>query len=255
MKITTPQLVVLIVIATLGHVMALFWYVAAKRRWTICQRTIYDLPVSREQLRREAWNSIHAPMHAVLLAACLLAGFFANTTWTSFVDSALLTTAWAEVWHYASHRAMHWRSLHWIHKEHHKSHLNTYLTAVSFSFTEKLIFDGGLLGLLLLIDLAAGLNAFGIAAWYIGYLLINSYSHANFELKSPGYNRGAGKVITSTTYHSLHHSRYTGNYGLGTRVMDRLFKTEWEDYERLYDRVCDEKRPLKKLSEKVPARS
>ena len=25
---------------------------------------------------------------------------------------------------------------------------------------------------------------FGIAAWYIGYLIINSFSHANFELKS-----------------------------------------------------------------------
>jgi hypothetical protein len=37
--------------------------------------------------------------------------------------------------------------------------------------------------------------------------------------------------------------------------MDRLFGTEWEDYERLYDRICDEQRPLKKLSEKVPART
>ena len=43
-----------------------------------------------------------------------------------------------------------------------------------------------------------------------------------------------GKMLTTTTYHSLHHSRYTGNYGLGTRVLDRIFGTEWEDYERLY---------------------
>ena len=44
-------------------------------------------------------------------------------------------------------------------------------------------------------------------------------------------------MLTTTTYHSLHHSRYTGNYGLGTRVLDRIFGTEWEDYERLYDRI------------------
>jgi Delta7-sterol 5-desaturase len=254
MTFTAPQIAVLVVIATLGHVMALFWYVAARRRWTICSRTIYDLPVSPDQIRREAWNSLHAPTHAVWLALFMLAGSFAATSWISFAGTVLLTTAWAEIWHYASHRAMHWKSLHWIHKEHHKSHLNTYLTAISFSFTEKLIFDVGLLGLLALIDLGVGLNVYGVAAWYIGYLLINSYSHANFELKSPGYNRSIGKVITSTTYHSLHHSRYTGNYGLGTRFMDRLFRTEWEDYERLYDRICDEQRPLKKLSEKVPAR-
>jgi lathosterol oxidase len=258
MTLTTPPfgaIAALVVIAVLGHVMALFWYVAGRQRWTICSRTIYDIAVSREQIRRELWNSLHAPSHAVWLALFVLAGFFQASGWISFVASALLTTVWAEIWHYASHRAMHWKSLHWIHKEHHKSHLNTYLTAISFSFTEKLIFDGGLLGLLALIDVFASLNVLGIAAWYVGYLLINSYSHANFEMKSPGYNKWVGQVITSTTYHSLHHSRYTGNYGLGTRVLDRLFKTEWEDYERLYTRVSDEKRPLKKLSEKVPARS
>jgi Delta7-sterol 5-desaturase len=60
-------------------------------------------------------------------------------------------------------------------------------------------------------------------------------------------------VLTTTTYHSLHHSRYTSNYGLGTRILDRLFKTEWEDYEALYDRVNVERRPLKKLRERVPS--
>jgi Delta7-sterol 5-desaturase len=81
--------------------------------------------------------------------------------------------------------------------------------------------------------------------------LINSLSHANFELKSRDYNRRLGRILTSTTYHSLHHSRYTGNYGLGTRFLDKLFKTEWEDYERLYDRISHERRPLTRLQERV----
>jgi hypothetical protein len=75
-------------------------------------------------------------------------------------------------------------------------------------------------------------------------LIMDSASHSTtpiFEMKSRNYNRWTGKVITSTTYHSLHHSRYTGNYGLGTRVLDKIFKTEWEDYERLYDRLSREK--------------
>ena len=91
---------------------------------------------------------------------------------------------------------------------------------------------------------------FGIAAWYIGYLIVNSFAHANFELRPKDYNRWLGKVMTSTTYHSLHHSRYTGNDGLGTRVLDRMFDTEWEDYERLYDRISHSK-PLTRLREKV----
>ena len=99
--------------------------------------------------------------------------------------------------------------------EHHKSRLNSPFTAISFSFTEKLVFDLGLLAPLALVDAFLSLNAYGVAAWYIGYLVINSFSHANFELKSKDYNRWLGKLLTSHTYHSLHHSRYTGNYGLG----------------------------------------
>jgi Delta7-sterol 5-desaturase len=248
---TTREIVILLVIATLGHVMALFWYLADRNKWKICERTIYDLPIDAQQIKREMRNSLHAPIHAVILAAFLYLGFFRDTSFASFFYSALLTTIWAEVWHYGSHRAFHLRALHWIHLEHHKSRLNSFLTAISFSFTEKLVFDIGLLGALAIVDYFFALNAFGIAAWYIGYLVINSFSHANFELKSRDYNRWLGKVLTSTTYHSLHHSRYTGNYGLGTRVLDRLFKTEWDDYEQLYDRISHERRPLGKLRERA----
>lgn len=249
---TVAQWIVLALVASLGHVMARFWLHALRRNWPLCERTIFDLPIDEEQLRRERKNSLHAPLHAVILAGFLATGSFQEDTWFSFLLSALATTLWAEVWHYASHRAMHLKGLHWIHREHHKSHLNTPYTAISFSFTEKLVFDLGLLAPLALLDTIWPVNFFGIAAWYVGYLIINSFSHANFELKSPGYNRLLGRILTTTTYHSLHHSRYTGNYGLGTRVLDRLFGTEWEDYERLYDRVCRNRQPLQKLGERVP---
>jgi sterol desaturase/sphingolipid hydroxylase (fatty acid hydroxylase superfamily) len=249
--LTTSEIVVLLVIATLGHAMALLWHLADKHQWRICSRTIYDLPISDQQIKRELRNSLHTPIHAVILAALLYLGFFRNTSELSFFASAITTTVWAEIWHYSSHRAFHLAPLHWIHVEHHRSHLNSPFTAISFSFWEKLIFDIGLLAPLAAIDLLVDMNFFGIAAWFIGYLVINSFSHANFELKSPGYNRGIGRVITSTTYHSLHHSRYTGNYGLGTRILDRLFKTEWDDYEPLYDRICEQRRPLSKLGERV----
>jgi sterol desaturase/sphingolipid hydroxylase (fatty acid hydroxylase superfamily) len=248
---TTAQIVVLLVIATLGHAMGLFWYLAVTRRWKISQRTIYDLPINQKQIRRELKNSIHTPIHAVMLAGFLALGFFQNTSWTSFFVSAVATTVWAEIWHYASHRAFHLSALHWIHAEHHKSHLNSPFTAISFSFSEKLIFNLGMLGALAAVDALYSLNFFGIAAWYIGYLLINSFAHANFEFRPGGYNRVLGKVLTTTTYHSLHHSRYTGNYGLGTRVLDRLCRTEWDDYERLYERVTSGQKPLSRLRERV----
>src|SRR5205085_6151896 len=175
-----------------------------------------------KQIRRELKNAIHMPVHAVTLAAFLCLGSFKNTTALSFALSVLVTTVWAEVWHYGSHRAFHLNALHWIHVEHHKSHINSAFSAISFSSAEKLIFNLGLLGPLAVLDRFFQLNFFGIAAWYVGYLIVNSFSHANYELRS--YNGWVGRVLTSTTYHSLHHSRYTGNYGLGTRILDRLFK-------------------------------
>jgi sterol desaturase/sphingolipid hydroxylase (fatty acid hydroxylase superfamily) len=247
---TISQWIVLLIVAILGHVMSCIWYLAVTRKWKISRRVIYDLPIPGAQTKRELLNSIHTPLHAVALGFFLFFGFFQNSSVLSFVLTAILTSVWAEIWHYGSHRAFHHRALHWIHVEHHRSHLNTPFTAISFSFTEKLVFDIGLIGALALLDLIVSLNFFAIAGWYIGYLFINSFSHANFEIKSRDYNRFLGRFLTSTTYHSLHHSRYTGNYGLGTRFIDRMFGTEWEDYERLYARISQEDKTLRKLRER-----
>ena len=246
---STSQIVVLLLVATLGHVMALLWYAAYKNEWRLCQRKIYDLPIRDGQMRQEVKNSLHTPIHAVILAVFLSLGFFQNTSVASFFYSAVATTIWAEVWHYTSHRAFHLRSLHWIHVEHHKSRVNSPFTAISFSFPEKLIFDAGLLVPLACIDAFLSMNFFGIAGWFIAYLVVNSVGHANFEIKSDDYF--LGKVLTSTTYHSLHHSRYNGNYGLSTRIIDRIFSTEWDDYEELYDRITRDQRPLKNLRDKA----
>jgi Delta7-sterol 5-desaturase len=251
MHFTSSQIAVLLLIAVLGHAMALVWYLAARMKLRICARTIYDLPISAKQIRRELRNSVHAPIHAVILAAFVYCGFFTSTGWASFAGSLIVTFLWAEIWHYGTHRAFHLPALHWVHVEHHRSHVNSWLTAISFSFSEKLIFDVGLLGVLALADCVVSLNLYGIATWYAGYLVVNSFSHANFELKSKDYNRWAGKVLTSTTYHSLHHARYVNNFGLATRFLDRVFNTEWDDYEPVYERVSGQSRPLCKLRERA----
>ncbi len=251
---TVNEGLTLFAIATLGHGMALFWYLAKKRNWRICERTIYDVPIKNRQMVRELKNSIHTPIHAVILGLLVWFGFFANGSWQSFFFTLLVTAIWAEIWHYFSHRLFHLNALHWIHAEHHKSHLNTPFTAISFSFSEKLIFDIGMVLPFVALDSVLGVNFFGIAAWFIGYLIINSFSHANFEFRAASYNGHVGKVLTTTTYHALHHSRYTGNYGLGTRVLDRLLGTEWPDYEPLYDQINEECQPLSHLRERVERR-
>lgn len=246
------EIIVLVVVALLGHVMALTWFLAERHGLAVCRRTIYDLSIPEDQLRREFKNSLHTPMHAAFLLGLLYLDFFNDTGYLAFAVSFVGTAVWAEIWHYVSHRLFHLKSLLWIHREHHKSRLNSPLTAISFSFTEKFVFNLGILGLMATIDrFVYSLNFFGVAGWYIGYLFINSFSHANFEMKSKGYLAFTGKLITSTTYHALHHSRYINNFGLGTRVLDRLFGTEWPDYEPVFERVSNQERPLVKLAERI----
>ncbi|QDG78138.1 sterol desaturase family protein [Labrenzia sp. PHM005] len=249
---SATETAMLCLIAVIGHLMALFWLCVEDYEVDLSRDRIYDLPIKDPQVRRELKNSLHTPLHAVVLMIFLLAGLFSSRSVGSFFASLLLTAVWAEIWHYSSHRAFHLKSLHWIHAEHHKSRLSSPFTALSFSFWEKFIFDLGILGALALIDVFVfNLNFFGIAAWFAAYLVINSYGHANYEIRSETFMKVKGKYITSTVYHALHHSRYTGNYGLGTRFLDRLFKTEWPDSEAVFDQVVVQKKPLSSLRETV----
>ena len=77
---TNAQIVMLVVVALLGHTMALFWYLADRRNARLCRKRIYDVPLPEGQLRRELLNSVHTPIHAVTLAVFLYYGFFRNTS-------------------------------------------------------------------------------------------------------------------------------------------------------------------------------
>jgi sterol desaturase/sphingolipid hydroxylase (fatty acid hydroxylase superfamily) len=251
--ITTLELVVLFLIAVIGHAMALFWIYARKADLPISRRAIYSIDISDRQITREMRNSLNQPIHAASLGLALWFGFFENTSFLSLVYTLVLTTIWTEIWHYASHRAFHLPALHWIHREHHRSHVNSPFSAMSFSLSEKIVFSVGIVGALALADLAISMNFYGIAIWYLAHLTINSVSHANFEPKAGPQPWPMQWLMTTTTYHALHHSRYTGNYGLGTRLLDRLFKTEWQDYDEVYRQVTSGNQPMKHLRERVPA--
>ena len=250
---TPLETAVLCLIAVIGHLMALFWLCVEDYEVDLSRDRIYDLPIKDPQVRRELKNSLHTPLHAIILLIFLMAGVFSDRTFAGFFVSLLVTALWAEIWHYASHRAFHLKSLHWIHAEHHKSRLSSPFTALSFSFWEKLIFDLGIVGMMAVLSLAIPVNFFGVASWFAIYLVINSYGHANYEIRSEKFMQLKGRFLTSTVYHALHHSRYTGNYGLGTRFLDRLFNTEWPDSEAVFARVVSEKRPMKSLRETAGA--
>jgi sterol desaturase/sphingolipid hydroxylase (fatty acid hydroxylase superfamily) len=217
-------------------------------------RKIYNLEADQEQLREELHNSwLTSPLHSVLIGLALFSGFLAGheNTWINFVYTFGIVFVWTEIWHYFSHRAMHHKSLLWIHREHHKSKVTNVLSSISFSFLEKLIFSVGIIVPVALLSWVIPISFYGIIAYYLFYFVTNALGHSNIEIRDPGYARTwIGRVINTPTYHAMHHARYVKNYGLITSTLDRLFNTMWEDYDKVQTRAAEEQ-PLNKLSERL----
>jgi Delta7-sterol 5-desaturase len=203
---------------------------------------VYAVVTSAEQRHREQRNAfVTTPVHALLFFAFVATGVLrvGSNSPPVFIGTFLLAFVWTEIWHYFSHRAMHWRPLHFIHIEHHRSLVTGSWTSVSFSFVEKLIFSAGILGLLALISHLHALSALGITAYYVLYFFTNTLGHSNFEFRKPGYRETiAGKIFNSPSYHAMHHARYVKNYSLLTPFLDKAFKTEWADASAVQSRAA-----------------
>jgi lathosterol oxidase len=217
-------------------------------------RRIYSLQASQEQLREELNNSfLTSPLHSVLIGLALYSGLLKDPqeTWISFVYTFLIVFVWTEIWHYFSHRAMHHKSLLWIHREHHKSKITNVISSISFSFLEKFIFSVGIILPVAALSHLIPISFYGIVAYYVFYFVTNALGHSNIEIREPGYAQTwIGKVINTPTYHAMHHARYVKNYGLITSTLDRLFNTMWEDYDKVQTRAASDQ-PLTKLSERL----
>src|SRR5687768_11576731 len=217
-------------------------------------RRIYNLEASQDQLKEELNNSfLTSPLHACLIGGALYSGFLTNhaTTLLNFIYTFAIVFVWTEIWHYFSHRAMHHKSLLWIHREHHKSKVTNVISSMSFSFMEKFIFSAGIIAPVAALSSVMPISFYGIVAYYVFYFVTNALGHSNFEIREPGYAQTwIGKIINTPTYHAMHHARYVKNYGLITSTLDRMFNTMWEDYDKVQSRAAA-KQPLTKLSERL----
>ena len=239
---------VVLAVVNYPFVLGVDWYVRTR-----AVKPVYGVEQAPGQRAREVRNSwVTTPVHALLFVAFTGSGALragSETVWRA-VETFVVTFLWTEAWHYFSHVALHARSLHFIHREHHLSRVTAPWTSVSFSMLEKLIFSFGILGGLALLSRWHELSAFGIFAYYVMYFYTNTLGHANFEFRKPGYyNRFMGRIFNSPSYHALHHARYIKNYGLMTPWFDRLFGTVWEDVAAVQTRAATGS-PLTRLGEK-----
>jgi sterol desaturase/sphingolipid hydroxylase (fatty acid hydroxylase superfamily) len=137
--------------------------------------------------------------------------------------------AFNDLWFYAVHRLLHTRWLYKrVHAVHHRSVDVNPLTSYSFHGIEALLITAWLIPVAWLVPLPLPLL---MAAQGVG-LANNVMAHLGYELLPSWWIRAPLLRWTNTaTFHALHHERFKGNYGLFTRVWDRLFGTELDGYE------------------------
>lgn len=156
----------------------------------------------------------------------------------AILATAFLAFVWYEVWFYATHRLLHSRHLYRFHAQHHVARVTDPLTALSFGLVERAILLSGLLVPLLIISHWQPIPLAGVMLYGFFNYLFNTLGHANHELIPVAIVRHPliGRLVTAT-YHSMHHARMNGHFGLFTTVLDERFGTAFSDYPQIHARV------------------
>jgi len=135
-----------------------------------------------------------------------------------YAASFVLLFALHDTVNYWTHRTMHHRLLYRVlHSEHHLSVYPTPWGAFSSSLTEITLNSLGIvLGLVLMPTHESVLPLFTIFS--VGFTV---YGHIGYALAVNG-----GGLVAGGAHHAWHHRHVAGNYGMYTRVWDRLLGTD-----------------------------
>jgi Delta7-sterol 5-desaturase len=127
----------------------------------------------------------------------------------------------------------HPRIYKYIHAEHHKSVDVNPFTSLSFHFLEPFILTFWVFPLSFLMPMYA--PAVGVVQLW--GLLENIKSHLGYEFYPKWFNNSWLRFMTTSTHHNMHHSKFNGNYGIHFRIWDRLFGTEFKEYEGEFEAI------------------
>lgn len=201
------------------------------------QRRVFRVPFGKGQLKSELTAAVFVLTYNVATTTLLLSGGHIRAGEVGLLNTLVtfgVMFVFTEVWFYVSHRAMHSRALYFIHAQHHTARVVSPFTSFSFSLAEQALSNVPATLFIILLSRVMPLSVPGIMAFSLVNILGSLLAHLNVELFPAGFARTAlGRVFFSSTYHALHHARFQGHYGLFTRVMDRLFGTEFPDYAEL----------------------
>ena len=200
--------------------------------------------VAGEIDRKKLWVEILHGFKILLLDACVAVIFLKTgllhivplESSLQFVVTFLIFFVWVEIYFYYSHRLIHHPRLFWIHRHHHQATIVNPWTSLSFSVVERLVLLFGVIGITAVVSFWFPFTIEAYAIYFAVNYILNVYGHLNVEIMPTAFvHNPIGKVINTTTYHTLHHIRYRGHYGLFTSVMDKIHNTYFKDYESVQE--------------------
>ncbi|MBC6403213.1 MAG: sterol desaturase family protein [Hyphomonadaceae bacterium] len=144
--------------------------------------------------------------------------------WIYTLFSAGLYLFLHDTYFYWTHRWMHCRAVFSrIHAGHHRSVQPTPWASFSFDPAEALISAWFLPVIALFIPIHVGT----VLALLVIMTMNAVFNHAGWEIYPKKWLNGwFGRVLITATHHNLHHTRFSGNYGLYFRFWDRVMGTD-----------------------------
>lgn len=225
-----------------GLIWLLVWKVFAARLKS--RKVPTPRPATREQLVHEVTYSLSTLAFgtvAVVVINWMSANGYARMS-SNLGDFTLTQLALTfvglllvnDVWFYCAHRLLHtpWAFRH-IHSVHHRSIEVNPFSSYSFHPIEGLLLGAWIYPVALVVPIYLPL----LGALQVIGLSNNVMSHLGYEFLPKWLVRVPGlRWVNSATFHSMHHTRVKGNFGLMLRVWDRLLGTEVPGYDEVFVR-------------------
>lgn len=157
--------------------------------------------------------------------------------WTYFAFSIIAMIVLHDAWFYWTHRLMHHPKLFKIvHKVHHQSIDPSPFAAFSFHPLEAIVEAGAYV----IFSFLFPVHLVALFGWQLLQMVLNVIGHLGYEIYPKGFNtHWLFKFKTPSTHHNLHHSKFGGNYGLYFTWWDRWCKTEFKEYDTVYEKLQD----------------
>jgi lathosterol oxidase len=201
------------------------------------RRKISSKKVTRGQILIEMINNIKAILIQTILYLYIFpVGYFKLTIDNHSIDynifSFIILVILHETYFYWTHRLLHTKWLFKnVHMVHHKSKTPNPWSAYSFSSIETVIQLTFLPIILLIVP-----YDINVITLFVGYIvIINIIGHSDVEFMPSWWLKT--KYFGTTTYHTMHHHKSNGNYGLMLRFWDKIMKTEFKNYEEQFNKL------------------